>query len=454
MRYISRNRALSNFSQLQGDVCATRRSGTSRSTRWRARHRSGTASPDLHFHVSHHSRTSCAPLALRSTIAVGGLMNRRELLRSAAALPALPAFSAAAVQQKELKITSIETDLLKYPPSGIYYDAIHRFGTERGSVVLRIRTNAGITGWASSTFGMIAGGPNVVQTILEQEVKPVLLGKDPSFPRRIRADLWKALEYQGVGGVAQFAIAIWDILGKNAGLPVYRMLGAYRDRMPVYSMCGWYYDDDDDLSHFRRVVSEAVEQGYHAVKIKVGRNSLEDDVRRIRLAQDILGKGRRLMVDANQVFNRKEALRRGRVYQELGCFWYEEPLPPYDMEGFAILAQALDMRIATGENLNTKYAFADLIGRRGVDVVQPDDRRAGGVTEWMEIAAIADANGLELASHGGGSTNLNMLLAMPNAIYMETGGRQEMIDGEVAAPEEPGMSSEVSEAEIKRYKVG
>ena len=124
------------------------------------------------------------------------------------------------------------------------------------------------------------------------------------------------------------------------------------------------------------------------------------------------------------------------------------------MEGFAILAQALDMRIATGENLNTKYAFADLIGRRGVDVVQPDDRRAGGVTEWMEIAAIADANGLELASHGGGSTNLNMLLAMPNAIYMETGGRQEMIDGEVAAPEEPGMSSEVSEAEIKRYKVG
>ena len=103
---------------------------------------------------------------------------------------------------------------------------------------------------------MIAGGPEVVQTILEQEVKPVLMGKDPAFPRRIRAELWKALEYNGVGGVAQFAIAavdiaVWDILGKTAGLPVYKMLGAYRDRMPVYSMCGWYYDNDEDLSQLQ-----------------------------------------------------------------------------------------------------------------------------------------------------------------------------------------------------------
>jgi L-alanine-DL-glutamate epimerase-like enolase superfamily enzyme len=385
-------------------------------------------------------------------------MNRRQLLRSAAVLPAAAVSTVAAEQRKLIKITGIETDVLKRPPGTPYYDAIHGFGTESGSVVLRIRTDAGFTGWASSSFGTIAGGPRVVQAILQEEVKPVLLGKDPAFPRRIRADLWKALEYQGVGGATQFAIAavdiaIWDILGKSAGLPVYKMLGAFRDRMPVYSMCGWYYDNDDDLSHFKRVISEAVEQGYPAVKIKVGRGSLDDDARRIRLAKEVLGKDRRLMVDANQVFNRNDALRRGRVYQELGCFWYEEPLPPQDMEGYTELARELDMRIATGENLNTKYAFADLIARKGADVVQPDNRRAGGVTEWMEIAAIADANGLELASHGGGAPNLNMVLAMPNAIYMETSGPQKIKNGEVAAPEEPGMGSEVSEAEIRKYKV-
>lgn len=386
-------------------------------------------------------------------------MNRRQALRSAAGLPAAAAaLSSASVQQKQIRITGIETDVLKRPPETPYYDSIHTFGTAGGSVVLRVRTDAGITGWASSSFGMIEGGPRVVQAILEEEVKHVLTGKDPAFPRRIRADLWKALEYQGVGGATQFAIAavdiaIWDILGKNAGLPVYKMLGAFRDRMPVYSMCGWYYDNDNDLSHLKRSISEAVEQGYPAVKIKVGRGSLDEDTRRIRLAQDVLGKERRLMVDANQVFNRNEALRRGRVYQQMGCFWYEEPLPPQEMDGYAELARELDMRIATGENLNTKYAFADLISRRGADVIQPDNRRAGGVTEWMEIAAIADANGLEIASHGGGLTNLNMLLAMPNAIYMESSGPQKIKDGEVAAPEEPGMSSQVSDAEIKKYKV-
>lgn len=387
-------------------------------------------------------------------------MNRRQLLGSVAALPMASApFSAAAAQQKQLKITALETDLLKRPPGTPEYDAIHKLGVDSGSVVLRLRTDGGITGWAECSFGMIAGGPRVVQTILEHEVKPVLLGKDPAFPRGIRADLWKALEYNGVGGVVQFAIAaadiaIWDIIGKSAGLPVYKMLGAYRDRMPVYSMCGWYYDNDDDLSHFRRSITQAMEYGYHAVKIKVGRNGIEDDERRIRLAFDLVGKGKRVMVDANQVFNRNEALRRGRIYQQMGCFWYEEPLPPNDMEGYALLAKELDMRIATGENLATKYAFVDLIERRGADVVQPDNRRAGGVTEWMDLAAIADGYGLELASHGGGSTNLNMLLAMPNAIYMETGGARKMIDGEVTAPEAPGMSSEVAESEIRKYKIG
>jgi L-alanine-DL-glutamate epimerase-like enolase superfamily enzyme len=401
-------------------------------------------------------------------------MNRRQLLRSAVAGPALgaavssletarpslgAALSVAAAQQKELKITGVETDLLKPPPGAPYYDALQTLNVDKGTVVLRIRTDAGITGWASSSFGNDGEGARVVQTILEYQVKPLIMGKDPAFPRRIRADLWKALNYQGVTGVAQFAlaatdIALWDILGKNAGLPVYKMLGACRDRMPVYSMCGWYYDNDGDLSRFKRQITDALEQGYKAVKIKVGKYSLDDDIRRIRLAFDTIGKDHRLMVDANQVFDRKEALRRGRAYQDLGCFWLEEPLPPQDMEGFAIVAQALDMRIATGENLNTKYQFADLIARRGADVVQPDNRRAGGVSEWMEIAAIADGYGVEVASHGGGSTNLNMLLAMPNAIYMESGGPAKLIDGEVMAPQEPGMSSEVSAEQIRKYKVG
>lgn len=377
-------------------------------------------------------------------------MTRRTLL-------ALPL--AVQAQQRQMQITGLETELLKMPPRTPNYDAIHKLGVDTGRVVVRVKTNAGITGWASSSFGMVAGGPHTVQTILEHEIKPVITGMDPGFPRKIRSAIWSALEYHGITGVAQFAIAatdiaIWDILGKAAGMPVYKMLGAYRDRMPVYSMCGWYYDGDDDLSEYRKQIETALEQGYHAIKIKTGRYSLVDDERRLRLALDLAGKDRRVMLDANQALNRNEALRRGRVYQQMGAFWYEEPLQPHDMEGYAMLARELDVRMATGENLYTRHQFADLIQRRGADVVQPDNRRAGGVTEWIEIAALAEAAGLELASHGGGQANMNMLLTMPNAIYMETSGAQKgMKDGTVPAPTAPGMSTEVDSGTIRNFKV-
>jgi len=392
-------------------------------------------------------------------------MRRRSFLALSSAAAAVPAL---ADLKNQLKITGLETDLLRLPPGKPYFDAIHEFGPDRGGVVLRITTNAGITGSAYSSFGTIAGGPKVVQTILETEVKPVLVGKDPAFPKKLRAELWQAVEYHGVQGVASFAlaaadIALWDILGKAAGWPVYKMLGAFRDRVPAYAMCGWYYQNDTDLSQYRRAIESHFEEGFPAVKIKVGRNDLDDDVRRIRLALDLAGKNRRIMVDANQVFNRNEALRRGRVYQQMGCFWFEEPLVPHDRDGYAELARELDIRIATGENEYTKYAFLDLLSRKGVDVVQPDNRRAGGVTEWMEIAALADAFGVELASHGGGPTNVHMLCAMPNAIYIESGSlkgdsssveKQRMVDGQILVSEVPGMGSELKRDYILKHKVG
>jgi L-alanine-DL-glutamate epimerase-like enolase superfamily enzyme len=367
-------------------------------------------------------------------------MTRRALL-------SLPA-AVAAQQKKALKITALETELVIHPPRKPNYDALQALGIHSGTVTLRLRTDAGITGWARSSFGAVEGGPKVLRAILEEQVKPLILGQDPAMVKKIRADLHRGLQYQGLTGITQFAIAaadiaVWDILGKHAGLPVWKMLGGYRDRMPVYSMCGWYYDDDADLSQYRRQIETALGQGYRAVKIKTGKYDLADDERRIRIALDLAGKQRRVMLDVNQVFDRNEALRRGRLYQQMGVYWYEEPLPPHDYDGLAELSRALDIRIAAGENLYLKHQFREIIDRRAADIVQPDNRRAGGVTEWLEIAALADAAGIPVASHGGGSANMNMLCAMPNALYMETSGVQKrMVDGEVLAPEEPGMSTE------------
>jgi L-alanine-DL-glutamate epimerase-like enolase superfamily enzyme len=394
-------------------------------------------------------------------------MNRRTFLGLAGATAVAQPLALASEAKKTMKITGIETDVLRFPPGKIYYDAIHEFGAEGGSVVLRLQTDAGITGWGECTFGTMTGAPEVLQTILQKELKPILIGQDPAFPRRLRSAMWKALEYAGVQGMNTFAIstveiAIWDIVAKAFGVPAYKILGAYQDTCPAYSMCGWYYPNDDDLSQYKKAIEDAFEEGFEGAKIKVGRSSLQDDEKRIKLAMEIAGPNRRIMVDANQKFLVPEAIQRGKVYQEMGVYWYEEPLVPYDHAGYAQVAEELEIRIAAGENEYTKYGFADLIQRRGVDIVQPDARRAGGVSEWMEVAAIADAAKLPVASHGGGPVDLQMLLCMPNAIYMESGSfkgtgstleRLRMVNSAVLAPERPGMGSELRPEYLQKFKV-
>jgi L-alanine-DL-glutamate epimerase-like enolase superfamily enzyme len=357
----------------------------------------------------------------------------------------------------------VETFVLAFETKNPIRDAIHTF-SDRGGVVTRVHTNVGITGHSYTYFGTIPAGPRVVAQIIQKELLGVIKGEDPFFVKRIRDKMWKATEYHGVTGVVQFGIAavdmaIWDIVGRVLEKPLYKILGGFRDRVPAYAMVGWYYDSEED---FKKRCVAAAEEGFRAIKLKVGMGPLADDISRIKTARKAVGDKIELMVDANQAHSVSTALERGKAYQDLGVFWYEEPLPPHDHDGYEELGEKLAIRIATGENEYTKYAFADLIRRRAVDVVQPDNRRTGGVTEWMEIAATADAFHVELASHGGGPGNLNMLAAMPNAIYLESGsfkGRSmyevdlKMVDGEVLVPDVPGAGTAVRDDYIAEHRV-
>lgn len=395
-----------------------------------------------------------------------GFLSSSALLGVASAYEPIPLLAhVPSAPNGRIKVTKLETIVLKFETSSPISDAIHTF-KDRGGVVLKVHTDAGITGWGYSYFGTIAGGPKVLKAIIDEELAPVVVGRDPFFTKKIRADLWRATEYHGVTGVVQFGIAaidiaLWDICGKALNQPVYKILGAYRDAVPAYAMVGWYFKGG--LSEFRDACAKAIDEGFRAVKIKVGRGDLDEDIKRIEVAKDAVGKGNLVMVDANQVFNLNEALRRGRVYQRLGCYWYEEPLPPHEKDGYAELAAQLDIRIATGENEYTRYAFLELLKKRAVDVVQPDNRRAGGVTEWMEIAALADAFGVSVASHGGGPTNLHMLCAMPNAIFIESGSLKNertykeslrLVNGSIPAPQNPGMGSKMRDDFIAKNRVG
>jgi L-alanine-DL-glutamate epimerase-like enolase superfamily enzyme len=366
-----------------------------------------------------------------------------------------------------MKITAVQTMRLRFPDRGGYSDAQHRFG-ERAGVVVRLHTDSGLVGHGYIFLGVSIHAAPALQVLIERQLAPVLVGSDPFLPRLLRERMAEELEYVGVQGLAHFALTgldgcLWDLMARDLHVPGWRLLGACRDRIPAYAMVGWYYDDDDDLSRYRGAIETAVRDDMGGVKVKVGRGTLDEDVRRIEAAREILGPDGILMVDANQVLDRNEALRRGLVYQQMGVYWFEEPLRPHDTDGYARLCDQLSMPVATGENHSGRYAVQELLSARGCDILQPDSRRTGGPSEWMEIAGLASANHVSVASHGGEGVTTHLLMATPTAVWCETGGKPKgpgmytdralIENGYIYAPEAIGFGTELREETLEQFGV-
>src|SRR5438094_1187440 len=154
-----------------------------------------------------------------------------------------------------------------------------------GSVEMLVHTDDGLTGRGDAGFGRIRGGPRAVQVIVEEILAPLVVGRDPALVRQIHEELLRETEYGGSAGLAMFGIAavdtaLWDLLGQAAGMPVYRLLGAARDRIPAYAMVGWLNYSDDEV---QAICARSLEQGFRAVKINVGYPTLEEDARRIEV---------------------------------------------------------------------------------------------------------------------------------------------------------------------------
>jgi L-alanine-DL-glutamate epimerase-like enolase superfamily enzyme len=345
-----------------------------------------------------------------------------------------------------MKITRVVARAWSQPRAQPVRDALQLLDTN-GECQVRIEASDGVIGHAAITFGRLAGAPGVLAQLVNEELAPAIVGQDPFMIRGIRDRLWAITDYHGTTGLALMGIAgvdiaLWDLVGHALGQPVWRLLGGSRDRVPAYAMVGWLSYSIDEL---KRICERAIEQGFRGVKIKVGAPTLEEDVARIEAVRASIGPTKLLMVDANQVFGVAEALRRGKVYEELGCYWFEEPLRADDVDGLAELARSLAIPIASGENNFGKRQFRTLLERRAVDVVQPDLRRAGGVTECFEIGLMADAFNVPYASHGGGA-HLHVLAALPNTLFMESGLFTEgtpnlLVDGCYPLPEASGFGA-------------
>lgn len=323
-------------------------------------------------------------------------------------------------------------------------DALQVLDT-RGTCSITVETDQGVSGTSSIYFGRGAAVPGVLAKMVNEELGPAVVGEDPFMIRGIRDKLWRETDYHGSVGLALFGIAgidlaLWDFAGRALEQPVWRLLGAYRDKVPTYAMVGWLNYDVDGL---KGIVTKALEQGFRGIKMKVGAPTLDEDVARIEAVRSVMERDHLLMVDANQALSVQEALTRGRVFEELGCYWFEEPIRADNIDGLEHLARELTIPIATGENNYGLAQFRQLFERRAVDIVQPDIRRAGGLTECLEVGLTAKSFDIPYASHGGGA-HLHVLAALPNAIFLESGVLAEdsevkLDDGCYPLPETPGL---------------
>ena len=366
-----------------------------------------------------------------------------------------------------MKITDVQTIRLRAPiPTEGQVFSRSGVRSTRSTTLVRVETDEGITG-----IGSASGNGELIEIIIAKVIKPLLVSTDPTDIDAIWDKAYvrgghKEFGTRGIGVVALSGvdIALWDILGKVRGLPLYQLLGGKRrDKVPVYATA-LYPEEPSQVARRARAFAE---RGFHGVKIKVGFD-LDQDIRIVRAVREELGKNFIVMTDANQGYNVDVALKAADAFADCGAYWLEEPLFVEDIEGHAILREKGRTPIAVGENLHMRYAFENFILRGAVDFIQPDVARAGGISEIKKIAALAARHKVPVSFHTWGdgvalAASVHLSAALENSIVMELDYtdnplREELLrepfkvqNGYLFPPERPGLGIELDPHAVERF---
>jgi L-alanine-DL-glutamate epimerase-like enolase superfamily enzyme len=349
------------------------------------------------------------------------------------------------------KLTSIEPGFYRIPLPTVLTDSTHgeMKAFELNTVRLRDADGAEGTGY-TFTVGRNGGA---IDSVLTREMTELMAGEDADTIERLWLKAWWALHYGGRGGptvlaLSAFDMALWDLKARRANLPLWRLLGGYDPRVPCYA---GGIDLDLPLDDLLRQTDGNLAKGFRAIKMKVGRKNLFEDVERVAAMRQHLGQGFPLMVDANMKWGVDEAIRAARALQPFDLTWLEEPTIPDDPAGHARIVREGGLPIAAGENLRTLWEFKLYIAGGGVTYPEPDVTNCGGVTPFMKIAHLAEAFNLPVTSHGAHDVTVHLLAACPNRSYLEAHGfgleryiaePLRIEDGVAIAPERPGHGIE------------
>ena len=345
------------------------------------------------------------------------------------------------------RIARIESSLHRIPLPHVLTDSTHGAMRAFEIVTARVRDGDGAEG-VGYTFTVGRNG-GAVLSVLRQEIAEIAADADADRIEFLWNKVWWETHYGGRGGptvlaLSAFDMALWDLKAKRADLPLWKLLGGHDPRVPCYA---GGIDLDLPLDALLRQTDDNLGRGFRAIKMKVGRDRLAEDVERVAAMRGHLGDGFPLMLDANMRWTVAEAVRAAHAFAPFDPVWLEEPIPPDDVAGHSrVLAQGA-LPIAAGENLRTLWDFRQLIVSGGVSYPEPDVTNCGGVTAFMKIAHLAEAFGLPVTSHGAHDVTVHLLAAVPNRSYLEAHGfgldrfiaeNLRIEEGFALAPDRPG----------------
>ncbi|GGI45654.1 mandelate racemase [Paenibacillus marchantiophytorum] len=318
-----------------------------------------------------------------------------------------------------MKIDYVITTAYRVPPSVVWEDATNRVDALE-FIVVEIHTDTGLVGTGLSYTVDIGG--TAIKTLIEDYLVNLIVGMNPLHYEAIWQKLQRQSRRLGLGvntmGIAAIDIAVWDLMGKYYKQPLYKLLGGARESIPSY-ISEINLSSEDTVQDLSDRIESYIDMGYQTIKIKIGKEDLEEDIERIRKVQECLGPHGKVLVDLNQKWNAAEALTKAAKLDHLNLGWIEEPMLYHDIQGHRRLKNAIRTPIALGESLYSKYQFLEYLKADAVDIVQADVAFVGGITEWHKIAHLAGAFGKLVAPHFMMELSLHLLCGVSNSYMLE-----------------------------------
>lgn len=360
-----------------------------------------------------------------------------------------------------MKITRLRTQIVHLPIEPPILTAILGEIVSADCVLTYLETDEGLIG-----EGLVVTINNRRLGVIHEMIRnleDLVIGLDPRLGGTLNARAWRDLNFLGYEGVSIVGLAaidnaLWDLRGKAAGLNVAHLIGACRASVPCYASGGLWLDGS--IADLQKQAAHFVTRGFRAMKTRVGPREPDKMVARVRAVREAIGPHVALMVDANQQMTVKQAIRIGRMMEDLDLTWFEEPVICHDHTGEAQVAAALDTPIASGETVYTHRGVLTMLQARAADIVMPDLQRMGGPTEFLKAGHLCEAFNVPCSSHLFPEMSLPLLAALPSGYYLEHMPWFERIyrerieldhNGNAIVPDRPGWGFSFDPDAVRRF---